>query len=539
MNSLAILPRALPVLGLLLALLLLHALLCPVPAQAQGNNLAQKVELIRQSMDKGQALYLAGKYAAAAQVFEQGYRKNPYSAFLFNAGVCYQKLKDYTKALDKFGEYLTVDPEAPDRSKVETRIAALKAALGSTAAAPADAGAGSPSDAVSAAGPPPTLQADDSKAMKSLVLIETLPTGAPLSLYFRQQDSAGPFQIGRENPGWTKVAERHSPASLTLDVGLYHVVVEKFQEYNESETDIDVSPGHVHHFKANLSQGAFMGFLRVASNVRGAYVFLDDDQAARPPWGNTPHAELVSPGKHTLRLEAPGFEPLTSVVDLKTGEQRELDLELRRLGFGLLRIDSDAPQVEVTLDDKPVGVFRSGGAPLEVKASAGTHRLVVTSDGRKTFEGTVDIPKGQVLPVNAKMIPKYPRGAAWTQAVISAVFLGGAIFLGNESNRLHDELEADRARGVLDEDDSRVALGRWFAIGSNAGFLASGVLGVISFYNFIKDPLPESSTVVRTPVEFPDPRAEPGATSSSARSAFRLAPVVGRNTGAMVVEGRF
>ena len=59
-----------------------------------------------------------------------------------------------------------------------------------------------------------------------------------------------------------------SPANLTLGVGHYQIVIDKFRDFNVSQTSIDVSPGHVHHFKANLSQGAFMAFLRVSANVR-------------------------------------------------------------------------------------------------------------------------------------------------------------------------------------------------------------------------------------------------------------------------------
>src|SRR5690606_25002689 len=74
-------------------------------AQADGANTADKLERIRQRMEKGQALYLGGNFAAAAKLFEEGYSVSPYSAFLFNAGVCYQKLNDYENALKQFREY--------------------------------------------------------------------------------------------------------------------------------------------------------------------------------------------------------------------------------------------------------------------------------------------------------------------------------------------------------------------------------------------------------------------------------------------------
>lgn len=141
-----------------------------------------------------------------------------------------------------------------------------------------------------------------------------------------------------------------------------------------------------------------------------------------------------------------------------------------------------------------------------MQAPSGPHKLTVIADGRKTFEGMVDVPRGQVLPVHVKMIPKYPRGAAWTQAVIGAAFIGAAAYFGNESNKIHDQLKSDRADGRLEEGDSRANKGRWYSIGANGGFAVGGVLGVLATYNFIKDPLPESSIRTDKPVEFDDPR---------------------------------
>jgi hypothetical protein len=298
------------------------------------------------------------------------------------------------------------------------------------------------------------------------------------------------------------VGSAASPTDVTLDVGRYHVVVEKFQDFNVSETDIDVLPGHVHHFKANLSQGAFMAFLRVSSNVRDASVHLDDPGKKRPAWGLTPHGELVPSGQHALLVEAPGYEARTASVELKHGEQRELSVELVRVGYGYLRVHSKAPSINVTVDGASKGSHRSGEAPLAIRLTSGPHRLLVTSDGRKTFEGTVEVPRGQVQPVEVSMIPKYPRGAAWTEAIIGGVCLGAGIYLGTESDRNYDELEADRRAGVLAPDDSRASNGKWFAVGANAGFALAAVLGGLATYSFIKDPLPESSIRLEKRTEF-------------------------------------
>lgn len=511
--------------GALLFLLLACVGVLTSAALAQNkDNSSKRLEAIRTEMERGQGLYVAGNYAGAALVFEAGYTSYPYSAFLFNAGVCYQKLNDVDHALAKFKEYVKVDPSAPDLEKVQQRISTLEAAKASAAAAAAaqaatadggleaDAGAAPPAPAVVL----PT--SDDQNAMKSLVVIETEPDGAPLRIYQRVDPAAARFTLAaKANAGWKEVVVTRAPANLTLEVGHYHVVVEKFRDFNASEADMSVSPGHVHQLKANLSQGQFMAFLRVSSNVIGAHVWIDDQKKQHPLWGDTPHGELVPGGKHVVLVEAPGFEPYLTTAELEHGEQKELEVRMVRVNYGALRIDSSAPRVMVRIDEQPKGEWRSGEEPLEVRASSGQHKLTIESDGRKTFEGPIEVPRGQVLPLRAKMIPKYPRGPAWTQAAIAAAFLGAAIYVGSESNRLYDQLKDDRQNGTLESSDSRATRGRWFAVGADAGFVVAAALGGLSTYNFIKDPLPDSSIKLGKLLEFDDPL--------KARPTARLEPV--------------
>jgi hypothetical protein len=298
-----------------------------------------------------------------------------------------------------------------------------------------------------------------------------------------------------------------------------------------------------------------MAFLRVSANVRGADIHLDDDAKHRPAWGVAPHGELVTAGRHSVLVEAPGFEPFRTSVEVLQSESKELEVSLVRVGFGILRIDGNAPEIKVRVDDQPVGVWRSGEPPLEVKLAAGQKRLTLTSPGRKQYDGTINVPRGQVLPVHAEMIPTYPRGAAWTQAVIGAVVVGAAVYFGLESNRLHDEIEADRRSGVLESDDDRIKYGRLYAIGADIGFAVGGIFGLLATYNFIKDPLPDSSKQVEQPVEFdranqappaprvsraqPPPRGRLRAGDPQRLPALSIGPAVGRAGGGLFFGGRF
>jgi hypothetical protein len=450
---------------------------------------------IQRRMEEGLDLFVAGKPREAAKVFEQGYAEHPYSAFLFNAGICYEKVGNREQALAKYKEYMRIDPNSPDIEDIQQRVARLE---GQGAIVPAGV---------------------NKDAMRSLVVVETEPSGAPVRVFRPSSDKAAKFNRDGENPDWTEIVSTTSPTSLSLSVGRYQIVIDKFKDFNASDTELLVTPGHVHQFRANLSQGVFMAFLRVSSNVKGAHLYLDDPGKTKPEWGTTPYGELVAGGEHDLLVERPGFQPLHTKVSLDAGQRKELEVTLGRVDNGIIRLQADVDDVTVSLDGKAAGRWHRGDPPLDIPASGGNHTLTVSAEDRKEFEGQLTVPKGRVLPVNVKMIPKYPRGTAWTQAVLAGVCVGTGIYLGLESERLRDEANVDRRRGVLDADDSRLTKGFWFAVGADVGFGAGAALGALSTWNFIKDPLPESSHEELEPVEFDDPLAAPAQPVTPARPA--------------------
>lgn len=458
-------------------LVLLASALC-APAEALAQPGSETLESIRRQMEEGQGLFLAGKYQEAAATFEAGYAKYPYSAFLFNAGVCHQKSNQPQAALRAFQEYLRKDPDAPDAADVKARVLALEAGLGAEQST-TNVAPGSAASSTRAA------------SMKSLVVVETDPAAAPLRVFRRTQDDAAPFVATESShPGWELVAERTTPTDLTLDVGRYHVVIDKFRDFNMSETDIDVAAGHVHQFKANLSQGAFLGFLRVSSNVLGATIYLDD-VANGPPWGVAPHGELVKPGAHEVRVEALGYQSVTKQVGVEAGENLELEVDLARVTHGVVRLDATVPLVSVYEGDTLLGRWQEGAPALEITLPSGPHQLLVQAPGHKDLRADVEVPQGQILPVRATMVKKYPRGTAWTTAIVAAGLIGASTYFAVESNRLEGELSAERAAGTLSSGDPRIDQGYWYSIGADAGFAAGGLVGVLSLYNFLKDPYPE------------------------------------------------
>jgi hypothetical protein len=469
------------------------------PTRAQGAATGQRLHAIRERMEVGQGLVVQGDWTGAAAAFDAGYERYPYSAFLFNAGVCYQKLGRKDTALERFKRYVEVDPHAPDVSMVRARITQLESELAAASNTP------STTEPVPPPAPLEKATAAEERAMKSLVLVETEPAGAPLELWAPVTEGAPSFVLGKPNPGWERLLTTTAPASLTLDVGRYHVVIEKFRDYNPTSRDIEVTPGKVLHFMANLSQGEFLGFLRVSANVRGAKIYLNDPEKKKPEWGLVPHSELVKPGSHRVLVEAPGYQPLLRTIQVGQGEQKELSVDLTRLGWGSLRIDSNAENMRVRVDGRLMGTWNQGEPPLELSLEAGAKTITVTSRHRKTFQGTVDVPKGQILPLHVTLVHTFPRGPAWIQAIAAGALVGAGTYLGLASNGIEDDLEKDRRRGVLDPADDRIGRGKLYAVGADVGFVAGGLLGLLATYNFVRDPLPESSVETGDLVEFGTP----------------------------------
>ena len=112
--------------------ILVSLLTLTIPTTASAAPKAREitsVDSIRRFMEKGQALFVAGQYSKSAEVFEAGYELHPYSAFLFNAGVAYEKADRLADALSRFKKYAEVDPNAPDHAEVQKRIVRIEQAI--------------------------------------------------------------------------------------------------------------------------------------------------------------------------------------------------------------------------------------------------------------------------------------------------------------------------------------------------------------------------------------------------------------------------
>jgi tetratricopeptide (TPR) repeat protein len=509
-----------PLLALAASLAVATLTLAPglAEAQPQGAVSAERLEQSRKFMEEGQGLYVQKKYEEAAEAFHKAYTTQPFAAFLFNEGVAQEKAGQIDKALDTFRRYLAADASAPDADSVKARIQRLE---GEKTRAPGT----------------PTVDRP-TETTRSLLLIETDPVGAPTQVWQKVDPAAAAFAPGTANKGWKLMSSGPTPLAATLDAGQFHVFVERWLSYNRSETDLRVEAGRVHQFKANLSQGAFMSFLKVVSEVDGAILHLDDPPPFKKKrWGFAPHGELIATGEHTLWVEAPGYETFTTTFTVEPGQQKQINAALERVSYGYLDIDATAPSFRVLLDAEEQGTGR--GEALRVKAEKGYHVLRVEAEGKKPYQEEIQVAPGQTRAIHVSLINRYSRGTAWGAAATSAILLGAGIYLGVRSNHLHDDLVSDRRGGLLGPDDKRKDDGRLLSIGADSCLGAGVLVAGLALYEFVRDPLPPSGARVEDPEDLPVDSSPRRRASFRWPANFQIMPTVAQGQGGIMLGGSF
>jgi tetratricopeptide (TPR) repeat protein len=513
---------------------------------AAGGKQGTAFEEARRRMERGQGLFSQGRYQEALGEFQAAYDTLPYGAFLYNAALSADKAGDRARAIALYRRFLMDDPGAPDAPEIRATVERLQREL-ATAVPPADADAGPDAAASESDGglsvdggasetdagvpvvapvatSPTPADAQTLAEVRSLVFVDTEPPGAPLSIYERTSASeqAFPANAGGDAPaGWRRIVSGVStPHDLSLRVGDYHVVIEPFQDFKRSETDIRLASGHVYIFKANLSQGSFLGFVDVKSPVEGARIYLDDPPPHKnAPWGRAPHGGLLTTGAHQLWIEAPGYEPFTAKIAVKHGQTVSVEAKLGRVSHGFLRISANASEIEVEVDGEPRGTWQSGAVPLRVKVPAGTHQLGIDASGRNKYQGEVEVPRGQEVPIEGHLI----ESRSWATPITLAVLAAGAAAGGVVFNRI----------SAGETDPSKHDIYYWVG---NGFFIGGGALALASIVSFIYDPTEDSLARQGKPRDLSDEEPRKSARSLPAPS---VVPMVGASSGGVGVAGVF
>jgi hypothetical protein len=474
-----------------LASLTLLAVLCSsfvsTSAVAQRARPSRQVlEQARTRMEQGQAYFLQGRFAEAAAEFDAAYGIHPFSAFLFNAGVAYETTGDLTHAIEYFRRYVATETNASERAEVETRIASVEARVREReerlARERAEREAALAAGRTAVPTPPPEQSAEPVvpapqvvEQLLSLVAVETEPAGATVTV----SNASGTVATGT------------APLEQTLPRGTYHIVIEH-PDYNRFERDIDVQPGVFNRLFLNLSQGEFLGYVRVRSDPAGAGVIFDDREAGAR--GQTPFEGPLQAGHHHVWIERQGYEPIERAFDVAVGDEVRIDVDLERVSYGRLRVVGNLRGARVYIDGAQVGAV-----PWEGQVEGGTRIVRVEQDGMKAWEAPVEVARGQLRPIRVRLRPAMGRGGAIVAGIIGGLSLGGGIGISIYVSELHGELERASSAGTLQLDDSRLPVGYWMSIAQFVGYGLAAVAGSLALFYALYDDLPPSEGTVLDP----------------------------------------
>lgn len=130
------------------------------------------------------------------------------------------------------------------------------------------------------------------------------------------------------------VKELKGNKKLLLLPGKHQIVVRQ-SGYGDFATEVVVEPGQeqIVHVAMNRIPGAHApavtAELKLTVQPPRAAVFLDNNYIGHAgELGGSVHSLLISPGKHHIKIELPGYRTFETEVDLLAGQKSEVKTEL-------------------------------------------------------------------------------------------------------------------------------------------------------------------------------------------------------------------
>jgi len=179
--------------------------------------------------------------------------------------------------------------------------------------------------------------------------------------------------------------------------------------------------------------------LLVIAEAPGARVFIDGEEVA-----GTPIRE-VSPGKHRVVVQAPGFRDAERSVVAVSGELIPVSMALVELP-GVLEVKT-SDSAEIYVD----GAFASlGGKDVALTLASGSHRVSVAQNGHRVASHTVGVQRGSRQTLRVELEPTAQRMTSHVLLIGGAAAVGAGAFLGALAVQ-----SEDAAQGFLEQRDAR------------------------------------------------------------------------------------
>ena len=219
------------------------------------------------------------------------------------------------------------------------------------------------------------------------------------------------------------------PASDAVPPGT-HIVQVAASGFRSTRREITVTAGQAQAVAIDLeAAAATAGSLRVIVPVAGAQAFLDGE-ALTLSGGRVDQAS-VAPGQHTLRVTAPGREPVVREVAVTAGQQRVVELADGDLPAATSRgrvrvVVPNVPEAEIFLNSQSV----AHGALTRDNVPDGEVVVLVRAPGYDDFTQRCAVTAAQPCEVTAQLT----RAAQFGTLHVTAPGLSNAqVFLNDET----------------------------------------------------------------------------------------------------------
>jgi hypothetical protein len=421
----------------------------PLAARAAPDADDAANEQARDHHDNGTNFFKQHKYLECASEFMAAYKAKVNPDFLFNAGVCYEKLKDFDQAIALFRRYLSEKPDAPDKAHVEERIK---------------------NDEAIKKGATPKPSVEKEQGIRGVVVINSKPPGATIYLDDKKNGPLG------TTPWNGSISGSHT---LILEAKGYKPDEEKFNGTDNMQILL-----------ISLSEQHYLGWIEVRATEQHADVYIDDKSSGSV--GTTPYMANITPGKHTIFVTKEGFSEDKRDIDIEAGKAHKVDAKLEALPIGFIHVGGQGVEgAVVKVDGKP----GCKPAPCKLQAPEGDHEITVERNGYKTYKRNMTIVKSSLTELSVKMAVKEGHLDAIWNFVFAGVFIGGGIALGLHAQGIHDDIQSDINKGMppVAPNDDRFLKGKLFAWGADAAYLVGTITAVTGVISLLREKGPAST----------------------------------------------
>jgi outer membrane receptor for ferrienterochelin and colicins len=313
------------------ALLLCLAVLTASPRLASADASADEADL---RFHRGTALFKAGRFDEALLEFLASNRLVPNRNVVFNIARSYEALDQLEEAYRYYAEYIAAETDKEERRAAERRLADLAPRV-------------------------------------ALLKIDSDPPGA--TVFLERVDLGGrgetPLVIAVAPGDHTVILQKPGARSMSVTV----------KTMRGAETPVVVKLDPV------------VGTLRVTSRPPAA-LYVDRTAGGKDPPAarTTPATVKLSPGRHTLELEAAGHRTQRTDVVVRANTETPLDLTLEEKPppSGTVVLASDTPGALVTVDRAARGF-----TPAVLSLGVGRHEIEVRGEGYRPWRRTVLVSK--------------------------------------------------------------------------------------------------------------------------------------------------